>query len=191
MQGGIWFLKALATLEVIYYDLTNVQLPTDPNEAQFLRPTGQQFVCSTSSLYPNWLAAMTWRDKEAPAVNQVAQHLQEYENQKNRSCSPIYIYGPVPQLLTVSLDPLDQEEGCRKYTQQATLQFYLWDHWHEEVGLKWVTSISSLLEDSQYERFRCNQVKLEEQNNINQLSCSSYQCSVVSKCKITLLSTFL
>lgn len=53
MQGGIQFLKELAMLEVIYYDLTNVQLPTDPNEAQFLRPTGQQFVCSTSSLYPN------------------------------------------------------------------------------------------------------------------------------------------
>lgn len=111
---------------------------------------------------------------------------------KKTGLAPPYIYmDQYLNLLTVSLDPLDQEEGCRKYTQQATLQFYLWDHWHEEVGLKWVTSISSLLEDSQYERFRCNQVKLEEQNNINQLSCSSYQCSVVSKCKITLLSTFL
>lgn len=114
-------------LEAIYYDLTNMQLPTDPNEAQFLRPTGQQFVCSTSSLYPNRQAAMTWRDKEAPAVDQVAQHVQQYEKQK-KGLAPPYVYGPVSQLLTVSLDPFDQEEGCRKYTQQGTLQFYLWDH---------------------------------------------------------------
>lgn len=76
MQGGIQFLKKLAMQEMIYDDLTNMKLPTDPNEAQFLWPTGQQLVCSTS-LHSNWLAAMTWRDKEAPALDQVAQHLQQ------------------------------------------------------------------------------------------------------------------
>lgn len=35
MQGGIQFLKELAMLEMIYYDLISVQLPTDPDEAQF------------------------------------------------------------------------------------------------------------------------------------------------------------
>lgn len=36
MQGGIQFLKKLAMQEMIYDDLTNMKLPTDPNEAQFL-----------------------------------------------------------------------------------------------------------------------------------------------------------
>lgn len=75
-------------------------------------------------------------ETEAPAVDQVAQHVQQYEKQK-KGLAPPYVYGLVSQLLTVSLDPFDQEEGCRKYTQQGTLQFYLWDHWQDMRKWDW------------------------------------------------------
>lgn len=166
MQGGIQFLKELAILEMIYYNLTNVQPPTDPDKAQFLWPTGQQFVCSTLSLHPNWLAATTWRDKEAPAMDQVAQHLQQYGGEK-QSCSLIYIYGSVSQLLTVSILLIKRKDVGSMHT--ASYPSVLPEgplKGHEEMGWKWVAPISFVLEDSQYERFRHNRVKLPEQNII-------------------------
>lgn len=108
---------------------------------------------------------------------------------KEKSCSLIFIWTSISAFN--NKHPFDQEEGCRKYTH-SRLPFSFTCGTTDRTwgsGTKRVASISSILEDSQYERVRHNQVKLPEQNYINELSCSSYQCSAVSKCKITLLST--
>ena len=34
MEGGIQYLRELAVLEMIYYDLDKAQLPTDPGKVQ-------------------------------------------------------------------------------------------------------------------------------------------------------------
>lgn len=51
---------------------------------------------------------MTWRDKEAPAADQVAQHVQQYEKQK-KGLAPPYVYGPVSQLLILLIKRKDVE----------------------------------------------------------------------------------
>ncbi|PKU31322.1 ubiquitin carboxyl-terminal hydrolase 4 [Limosa lapponica baueri] len=79
MERGIQYLRELAEQEMIYYDLDNVQLPTDPNEVQCTRSMWQKFVRSAPSIYANLLAVMEWKGEEGPTVDEVAAQLQQYE----------------------------------------------------------------------------------------------------------------
>ncbi|GAB0209213.1 hypothetical protein GRJ2_003387000 [Grus japonensis] len=66
MEQGIQYLRELAMWEMVYYDLDNVQLPTDPDEVQCTRPMWQKFVRSAPSLYTNSLAVIDWKSEEMP-----------------------------------------------------------------------------------------------------------------------------
>ncbi|GAB0209789.1 hypothetical protein GRJ2_003444600 [Grus japonensis] len=85
MERGIQYLWELAVQEMVYYDLDNAQLPTDPDKVQRTRPTWRKFVRSTPSSYTNSLAVMDWKSKEAPTVDEVAGRLRQYEESLSSS----------------------------------------------------------------------------------------------------------
>ncbi|GAB0207392.1 hypothetical protein GRJ2_003204800 [Grus japonensis] len=85
MERGIQYLRELAMWEMVYYDLDNVQLPTDPDEVQCTRPMWRKFVWSAPSSYTNSLAVMEWKGKEAPMVDEVAGQLRQYEESVSSS----------------------------------------------------------------------------------------------------------
>ncbi|PKU34567.1 ubiquitin carboxyl-terminal hydrolase 4 [Limosa lapponica baueri] len=72
MERGIQYLRELAVREMIYHDLDNAQLPTDPDEIQCTRPMWWKFVRSAPSSYANSLAVMEWKGEEGPMVDEVA-----------------------------------------------------------------------------------------------------------------------
>ncbi|GAB0184246.1 hypothetical protein GRJ2_000889900 [Grus japonensis] len=72
MERGIQYLRELAVREMVYYDLDNAQLPTDPDEVQCTRPMWRKFVRSAPSSYTNSLAVIDWKSEEAPTVDEVA-----------------------------------------------------------------------------------------------------------------------
>ncbi|GAB0204035.1 hypothetical protein GRJ2_002869100 [Grus japonensis] len=152
MERGIQYLRELAVQEVVYYDLDNAQLPTDPDEVQCTQPMWQKFVQSTPSSYANSLAVMDWKSKEAPTVDEVAGRLRQYE--ENLSSSLVSAveklswefqqfredmsYSP-PVRTSVSAirskTSSAQERGYRGYTPRGTLWFYL--RKHGEDTRKW------------------------------------------------------
>jgi len=75
MERGIQYLRELAVQELVYYDLDNEQLPTDPDEVQSTQPMWRKFVWSTPSSYADSLAIVDWKGKEAPTVDEVAVRL--------------------------------------------------------------------------------------------------------------------
>ncbi|GAB0205675.1 hypothetical protein GRJ2_003033100 [Grus japonensis] len=58
MERGIQYLRELAMREMVYYDLDNAQLPTDPDEVQCTQPMWRKFVQSAPSSYTNSLAVI-------------------------------------------------------------------------------------------------------------------------------------
>ncbi|GAB0188040.1 hypothetical protein GRJ2_001269300 [Grus japonensis] len=72
MERGIQYLRELAVWEMVYYDLDNAQLRTDPDEVQCTQPMWQKLVQSTPSSYANSLAVIDWKGEEAPTVDEVA-----------------------------------------------------------------------------------------------------------------------
>jgi len=79
MERGIQYLKELAMWELVYYDLDNAQLPTDPDEVQCTPPMWRKFVQSTPSSYANSLAVI---DCKGEAVYEVAVRPQQYEENR-------------------------------------------------------------------------------------------------------------
>ncbi|KAM6376437.1 uncharacterized protein FN964_002095 [Alca torda] len=79
MERGIQYLRELAVQEMIYYDLDNADLPTDPDEVHCTRPMWRKFVRSAPSSYANSLAVMEWKGEEGPTVDEVAGQLRQYE----------------------------------------------------------------------------------------------------------------
>ncbi|PKU29305.1 ubiquitin carboxyl-terminal hydrolase 4 [Limosa lapponica baueri] len=79
MERGIQYLRELAVRKMIYHDLDNAQLPTDPDEIQCTRPMWRKFVQSAPLTHANSLAVMEWKGEEGPMVNEVAARLQQYE----------------------------------------------------------------------------------------------------------------
>ena len=62
MERATQYLKELAMLEVIYNDLGNEQLPTDPDEVQCTQPMWWKFLRSAPPTYANSLAVMSWKE---------------------------------------------------------------------------------------------------------------------------------
>ncbi|GAB0198638.1 hypothetical protein GRJ2_002329200 [Grus japonensis] len=85
MERGIQYLRELAVREMVYYDLDNAQLPTDPDEVQCTRPMWRKFVRSAPSSYANSLAVIDWKSEEAPTVDEVAGRLRHYEESLSSS----------------------------------------------------------------------------------------------------------
>ncbi|KAM9644848.1 uncharacterized protein ACIBXB_013057 [Morphnus guianensis] len=85
MERGIQYLRELAVLETIHHDPDNPQLPKDPDEVQCTRPMWRKFVQSAPSSYANSLAIMTWKDEEAPTVDEVARQLHQYKENLSSS----------------------------------------------------------------------------------------------------------
>ena len=85
MERGIQYLRELAVQELVYYDLDNEQLPTDPDEVQSTQPMWRKFVWSTPSSYADSLAIVDWKGKEAPTVDEVAVRLRQYEESLSSS----------------------------------------------------------------------------------------------------------
>ncbi|GAB0206837.1 hypothetical protein GRJ2_003149300 [Grus japonensis] len=145
MERGIQYLRELAVQEMVYYDLDNVQLPTDPDEVQCTRPMWQKFVRSAPSSYANSLAVMDWKSEEAPTVDEVAGRLWQYEESLSSSLVSAVekLSWEVQQLKEdMSYSPPVQthisavrskhfsapERGYRPYTPRGILWFYLCDH---------------------------------------------------------------
>jgi len=76
MERGIQYLRELAVRELVYYDTDDEQVPTDPDEVQSTRNMWRKSVQSAPSSYANSLAAVHWKGKEAPTVDEVAVRLQ-------------------------------------------------------------------------------------------------------------------
>ncbi|GAB0206745.1 hypothetical protein GRJ2_003140100 [Grus japonensis] len=121
MERGIQYLRELAMQEMVYYDLDNAQLPTDPDEVQCTRPMWRKFVRSTSSPYDNSLAVIDCKGKEASTADKIAGRLQQYEESLSSSlvpegpatqgeCPIPHLYGPVSVLLNVSIPLLKRED---------------------------------------------------------------------------------
>ncbi|GAB0209028.1 hypothetical protein GRJ2_003368500 [Grus japonensis] len=85
MERGIQYLRELAVREMVYYDLDKVQVPTDPDEVQCTCTMWQKFVRSAPSSYANSLAVIDWKSEEAPAVDEVAGQLRQYEESLSSS----------------------------------------------------------------------------------------------------------
>ncbi|GAB0208758.1 ubiquitin carboxyl-terminal hydrolase 4 [Grus japonensis] len=145
MERGIQYLRELAMLKVIYDDLDNKQLSTNPDEVKCTRLMWQKIVWNAPSSYTNSLAVMTWKDGEGQTVDEVAGQLQQYKEslssslvlavekpsqdiqqlKEDRSSSP-----PVRTSISAIRSKCSsaQERGYIAYTPQATLWFYLRDH---------------------------------------------------------------
>ncbi|GAB0208235.1 hypothetical protein GRJ2_003289200 [Grus japonensis] len=85
MERGIQYLRELAVREMVYYDLDNAQLPTDPDNVQCTRPMWRKFVRSAPSSYANSVAVIDWKSEEAPTVDKVAGRLRQYEESLSSS----------------------------------------------------------------------------------------------------------
>ena len=166
MERGIQYLRELAVLEMIYYDPDSLQLPRDPDEVQCTRPMWRKFVRSAPSSYANPLAVLTWKDEEAPTVDEMARQLRQYE--ENLSSSLRACVSAVEklseksekliELIEKSYSPpvqtnisairsehsSDQEREYRRYTPRGTLWFYLRDH--GEDMRKWDRKPTSVLD---------------------------------------------
>ncbi|KAM6366561.1 uncharacterized protein FN964_002630 [Alca torda] len=160
MERGIQYLRELAVREMIYYDLDNADLPTDPDEVHCTRPMWRKFVRSAPSSYANSLAVMEWKGEEGPTVDEVAGRLRRYEEslssplvsaveklsrkvqqlEENMSYSP-----PVRASISAirSRHFPTQEREYRAYTPRGTLWFYLCDH--GEDMRKWDGQPTSIL----------------------------------------------
>ncbi|PKU33849.1 ubiquitin carboxyl-terminal hydrolase 4 [Limosa lapponica baueri] len=79
MEKGIQYLGELAMQDVIYHDLDDAQVPTDPDEIQCTGPTWWMFVRSAPLPYANSLAVMEWKGREGPMADEVAGRLRQYE----------------------------------------------------------------------------------------------------------------
>ncbi|KAM6375957.1 uncharacterized protein FN964_001899 [Alca torda] len=145
---------------MIYYDLDNADLPTDPDEVHCTRPMWRKFVRSAPSSYANSLAVMEWKGEEGPTVDEVAGWLWGYEEslfsplvsaveklsrkvqqlEENMSYSP-----PVRASISAirSRHFPTQEREYRAYTPRGTLWFYLRDH--GEDMRKWDGQPTSIL----------------------------------------------
>ncbi|GAB0208219.1 hypothetical protein GRJ2_003287600 [Grus japonensis] len=85
MERDIQYLRELAMQEMVYEDLDNTQLPTDPDEVQCTKVMQRRFVWSAPSSYANSLAVMDWKSEEAPTVDEVAGRLWQYEESLSSS----------------------------------------------------------------------------------------------------------
>ncbi|GAB0207941.1 hypothetical protein GRJ2_003259800 [Grus japonensis] len=85
MERGIQYLRELAMREMVYYDLDNAQLPTDPDEVQCTQPMWWKFVWSAPLSYINSLTVMDWKVEEAPTVDEVTGQLWQYEESLSSS----------------------------------------------------------------------------------------------------------
>ena len=72
-------------LELVYYDTDNEQVHTDPDEVQRTTSMWRKFVWSAPSSYAKSLAAVNWKGKEAPTVEEVAVRLRQYEESLSSS----------------------------------------------------------------------------------------------------------
>ena len=166
MERGIQYLRELAVLEMIYYDPDSLQLPRDPDEVQCTRPMWRKFVRSAPSSYANPLAVLSWKDEEAPTVDEMARQLRQYE--ENLSSSLRACVSAVEKLSEKSEELIeliknsysppvqtnisairsehssDQEREYRRYTPRGTLWFYLRDH--GEDMRKWDRKPTSVLD---------------------------------------------
>ncbi|GAB0209940.1 hypothetical protein GRJ2_003459700 [Grus japonensis] len=145
MERDIQYLRELSVQEMVYYDLDNTQLPTDPDEVQCTRPMWQKFVRS-ALLYVNVLAVMDQKGKEAPTVDEVPGRLWQYKESLSSSLvsvveklsqefqqfreDDISYCPPVQTSISAirSKHSSAQERGYRGYTPRGTLWFYLHDH---------------------------------------------------------------
>ena len=163
MEKGIQYLRELAVLEAIHHDPDNQQLPKDPDEVQCTRPMWRKFVRSAPSSYANALAVMSWKDEEAPTVEEVARQLRQYE--ENLSSSLQACISAVEKLSEdfqqfkkdMSFSPpvrtnvsairsersSAQEREYRRYTPRGALWFYLCDQ--GEDMRKWDGKPTSVL----------------------------------------------
>ncbi|GAB0204238.1 macrophage immunometabolism regulator [Grus japonensis] len=85
METGIQYLRELAMWEMVYYDLDNVQLPTDPDEVRCTWLMWCRFVESATLSYAKSLAVLACKDEDAQAVNEVAGQLWQYEENLSSS----------------------------------------------------------------------------------------------------------
>ncbi|PKU43546.1 hypothetical protein llap_6150 [Limosa lapponica baueri] len=160
MESGIQYLRELGMWEMIYYDLNNAQLPTDPDEGQCARPMWRKFVRRAPSSYANSLAVMEWKGKERSTVNEVAAQLRQYEEsissplvsavkklsgkvilEENMSFSP-----PVEASISAVRSRCfsTQEREHREDTPRGTLWFCLRDH--RKDMRKWDGQPTSILQ---------------------------------------------
>ena len=72
MERCIQYLMDFTVRDLVYYNLDNVQLPTDPDEVQCTPSMWRKFVRSAPSSYANSLAVVNWKGKEAPTVDEIA-----------------------------------------------------------------------------------------------------------------------
>ncbi|GAB0203451.1 hypothetical protein GRJ2_002810700 [Grus japonensis] len=80
MKRGIQCLRKVAMWEMVYYDLDNVQLPTDADEVQCTRPVWQKSVRNANSF-----VVMDWKGKKAPTTDEVSGRLQQYKESLSSS----------------------------------------------------------------------------------------------------------
>ena len=85
MEKGIQYLRKLAIREVIYRDLDNEQISTDPDEVKCTQPMWRKFVRSAPSSYASSLAVMTWKDHKEPTVDELSKQLRQYEERLSSS----------------------------------------------------------------------------------------------------------
>jgi len=85
MERGIQYMRELAVRELVYNEPDDEQVPTDPDEVQCTRHMWRKFVRSAPSSYANSLAVVNWKGEEAPAVDEVAVRLQQYEESLSSS----------------------------------------------------------------------------------------------------------
>ncbi|XP_049650026.1 uncharacterized protein LOC126035459 isoform X2 [Accipiter gentilis] len=148
MEKGIQYLRELAVLETIHHDLDNPQLPKDPDEVQCTRPMWRKFVRSAPWSYANALAVTSWKDEEAPTVEEVARQLHQYEENLSSSLQACILAveklsQDVQQikedmsystLVRTNVSAIRserssaQEREYRRYTTRGALWFYLCDH---------------------------------------------------------------
>ncbi|GAB0190099.1 hypothetical protein GRJ2_001475200 [Grus japonensis] len=80
---------------MVYYDLDNVQLPTDPDEVQCIRPMWWKFVQSAPLSYANSLAIMDWEGEETPTVDEWGPEQQQAFEQIKQEIVHAVALGPV------------------------------------------------------------------------------------------------
>jgi len=177
--------------ELVYYEPDDEQVPTDPDEVQCSAYMWRNFVRSARSSYANSLAIIDWKGKEAPAVDEVAVRLWQYEESLSSSLVSAVnklswqfqqfkedmSYSPPVQACISAIRGKHfsaQEREYRGYTTRGTLWFYLCDH--GEDMRKWDGKPTSRLE-ARVRKLRCKAITKEDSVRKSAAPVSSSQLS--------------
>lgn len=113
MQGGIQSLKETAMIEIIYCDLTNVQISQVRSRWSPIPVTHRTAICVWHMITVSQVIGSNDLERQRGTSHGSSGSTPQKHGIKKKSCSPIYIWTSISAFN--SNHPFDQEEGYRKY----------------------------------------------------------------------------